>query len=104
MLLEELGSGPAPPAPDAGSGRTGGCPGRSYDLYCETWKRTVLNAAGRKKWWKWMAQVEIRQVGRMLRILRRAQHMLDPRAYLAEAQIPLAGNPEEAPEAARRPE
>src|ERR1035438_2671087 len=77
---------------------------RFFELYCETWKRTVLNAAGRKKWWKWMAQVEIRQVARMLRILRRTQHMLDPRAYLAEAQIPLVGNPEEAPEAARRPE
>jgi radical SAM superfamily enzyme YgiQ (UPF0313 family) len=77
---------------------------RFFELYCETWKRTVLNAAGRKKWWKWMAQVEIRQVGRMLRILRRTQHMLDPRAYLAESQIPLARNPEEAPEAARRPE
>jgi len=63
---------------------------RFFELYCETWKRTVLNAAGRKKWWKWMAEVEIRQVGRMLRILRRTQHMLDPRAYLAEAQIPLA--------------
>jgi hypothetical protein len=51
-----------------------------------------------------MAQVEIRQVGRMLRILRRTQHMLDPRAYLAESQIPLARVPEEAPEEARRPE
>src|ERR1019366_4570625 len=77
---------------------------RFFELYCETWKRTVLNAAGRKKWWKWMAQVEIRQVGRMLRILRRTQHMLDPRAYLAETQIPLARNPEEAPEEARGPE
>jgi hypothetical protein len=42
-----------------------------------------------------MAEVEIRQVGRMLRILRRTQHMLDPRAYLAETQIPLAGSREE---------
>jgi hypothetical protein len=44
----------------------------------------------------------------MLRILRRTQHMLDPRAYLAETQISLAARPEEAPEeaseAARRPE
>jgi len=68
---------------------------RFFELYCETWKRTVLNAAGRKKWWKWMAEVEIRQVGRMLRILRRTQHMLDPRAYLAETHIPLAGSREE---------
>jgi hypothetical protein len=68
---------------------------RFFELYCETWKRTVLNAAGRKKWWKWMAEVEIRQVGRMLRILRRTQHMLDPRAYLAETQIPLAASREE---------
>jgi radical SAM superfamily enzyme YgiQ (UPF0313 family) len=68
---------------------------RFFELYCETWKRTVLNAAGRKKWWKWMAEVEIRQVARMLRILRRTQHMLDPRAYLAETRIPLAGSQEE---------
>jgi len=34
----------------------------------------------------------------MLRILRRTQHMLDPRAYLAESQIPLARNPQEVPQ------
>ncbi len=68
---------------------------RFFELYCETWKRTVLNAAGRKKWWKWVAEVEIRHVGRMLRILRRTQRMLDPSVYMAETRIPLRAGREE---------
>ena len=29
---------------------------RFFELYCETWRRTVLNAGGRKKWWQWLRQ------------------------------------------------
>ena len=36
---------------------------RFFELYCETWRRTVLNAAGRKKWWQWLPQVDPRHIG-----------------------------------------
>ncbi len=61
---------------------------RFFDLYCETWRRTVLNAAGRKKWWQWLPQVDLRHIGHMARILVRSQQLMDPRAYLAEYRIP----------------
>jgi radical SAM superfamily enzyme YgiQ (UPF0313 family) len=61
---------------------------RFFELYCETWRRTVLNAAGRKKWWQWIRQVDLRHLGHMARILSRSQQLMDPRAYLAEYRIP----------------
>jgi radical SAM superfamily enzyme YgiQ (UPF0313 family) len=60
---------------------------RFFDLYCETWRRTVLNAAGRKKWWRWLTQVDLRHIGQMARILMRSQQLMNPRAYLAECSI-----------------
>jgi hypothetical protein len=57
---------------------------RFFELYCETWKRTVLNAAGRKKWWEWARDIDLRHIGHMARILARAQKLMDPQAYLAE--------------------
>ena len=54
-----------------GSGRTSTCiiccgnrrsgPGRFFDLYCETWRRSVLNLRGRKSVWQWMREVDPRQ-------------------------------------------
>ena len=64
---------------------------RFFELYCQTWRRTVLNAAGRKKWWQWLGAVDVRHIGRMARILMRTQHIMDPRAYLAETTLPLSG-------------
>lgn len=61
---------------------------RFFELYCETWKRTVLNAAGRKKWWEWVRDIDLRHIGHMARILARAQKMMDPQAYLAEFSVP----------------
>lgn len=61
---------------------------RFFELYCETWRRTVLNAAGRKKWWQWLPQVDPRHIGHMARILIRSQQLMNPRAYLAEYSIP----------------
>ena len=61
---------------------------RFFELYCETWRRTVLNAAGRKKWWQWLPQVDPRQIGHMARILMRSQQLMNPRAYLAEYSVP----------------
>lgn len=61
---------------------------RFFELYCETWRRTVLNAAGRKKWWQWIRQVDLRHLGHMARILSRSQQLMDPCAYLAEYRVP----------------
>ena len=61
---------------------------RFFELYCETWRRTVLNAAGRKKSWQWLPQVDLRHIGQMARILIRSQQLMNPRAYLAEYSIP----------------
>ncbi len=61
---------------------------RFFELYCETWRRTVLNVGGRKKWWQWLRNVDLRHVGHMARILARAQTLMDPRAYLAECSLP----------------
>jgi hypothetical protein len=61
---------------------------RFFELYCETWKRTVLNAAGQKKSWEWVRDIDVRHIGHMARILARAQKLMDPQAYLAEFSVP----------------
>ena len=65
---------------------------RFFELYCETWRRSVLNLGGRKKWWQWMREVEPRNALFLLRALRRTQRMMDPRHYLAEYDL---GSPSE---------
>jgi hopanoid C-3 methylase len=60
---------------------------RFFELYCETWKRSVLNIAGRKKWWQWLKQVRVRDLPRLARILARTQGMMDPQAYLSQSKI-----------------
>jgi len=61
---------------------------RFFELYCETWRRTVLNAAGRKKLWQWLPQVDLRNIGHLARILARSQQLMNPRAYMAEYRVP----------------
>lgn len=60
---------------------------RFFELYCETWKRSVLNIAGKKKWWQWLKQVRMRDIPRLARILARTQGMMDPEAYLRRTKI-----------------
>jgi radical SAM superfamily enzyme YgiQ (UPF0313 family) len=60
---------------------------RFFELYCETWRRSVLNISGRKKWWQWLKHVRVRDIPRLLRILARTQGMMDPRAYLRQTKI-----------------
>jgi hopanoid C-3 methylase len=60
---------------------------RFFELYCETWRRTVLNASGEKKWWHWLSEVKIRDIPRFARILARTQKLMDPDAYLAETDL-----------------
>jgi radical SAM superfamily enzyme YgiQ (UPF0313 family) len=61
---------------------------RFFELYCESWRRSVLNIAGKKKWWQWLRQVRVRDIPRLVRILARTQLLMDPQAYLRETKIP----------------
>ncbi|RPJ83587.1 MAG: radical SAM protein, partial [Acidobacteria bacterium] len=58
-----------------------------FELYCETWRRSVLNLRGRKKWWQWAREVRPGQLGRLARILRQTQKLMDPEHYIAEARV-----------------
>jgi hopanoid C-3 methylase len=60
---------------------------RFFELYCETWRRSVLNLRGRKKWWQWAAEVRPQQLFRIARILRQTQALMDPAHYLSRAKI-----------------
>ena len=57
---------------------------RFFELYCETWRRSVLNLRGRKSFWQWMRQVDVRNAAFLIGALRRTQRMMDPAHYLAE--------------------
>ena len=35
-------------------------PERFFELYCETWRRSVLNLRGRKSLWQWLREVDPR--------------------------------------------
>ena len=69
---------------------------RFFELYCETWRRSVLNMAGRKKWWQWIPQIELKNIGMMARILARTQQLMNPRAYMAEYRVPEESDESEA--------
>jgi radical SAM superfamily enzyme YgiQ (UPF0313 family) len=60
---------------------------RFFELYCETWRRSVLYLQGQKKWWRWLPQVRLRDVPRLARILSRTQRLMDPQHYLAQTAI-----------------
>ncbi len=62
-------------------------PRRFFELYCETWRRSVLNLRGHKKWWKWIPQARVRDWLFLAKLVRRTQHMMDPGSYLAEHRL-----------------
>jgi radical SAM superfamily enzyme YgiQ (UPF0313 family) len=59
-------------------------PRRFFELYAETWRRSILNLQGRKRWHDWVWQVRPWQVPYLTRVLLRTQRMMRPEAYLAE--------------------
>jgi hopanoid C-3 methylase len=69
---------------------------RFFELYAETWRRSILNTSGEKRWIDWMRQVRPGQIPYLTRVLLRTQRLMKARAYLAEheasrlvpAQIP----------------
>ena len=62
-------------------------PERFFELYCETWRRSVLNLKGEKKWWQWMRHAQPRHWAFTLRALRRTQHMMNSSHYLREHRL-----------------
>jgi hypothetical protein len=67
---------------------------RFFELYAETWRKSILNTSGEKRWFDWMRQVRPAQIPYLARVLWRTQRMMKAGAYLREygktnrAQIP----------------
>jgi radical SAM superfamily enzyme YgiQ (UPF0313 family) len=57
---------------------------RFFELYAETWRRSILNLGGEKKWSDWMRQVRPSEIPYLTRVLLRTQRMMNARAYLKE--------------------
>jgi radical SAM superfamily enzyme YgiQ (UPF0313 family) len=68
-------------------------PERFFELYCETWRRSVLNLRGRKSVWRWLREVDPRNAWFLLGALRRTQRMMDPAHYLAEYDLGPTSSP-----------
>jgi radical SAM superfamily enzyme YgiQ (UPF0313 family) len=66
-------------------------PRRFFELYCETWRRSVLNLRGRKSVWRWLREVDPMNALFLLRALSRTQKMMDPDHYLQEYDLAAAG-------------
>jgi hopanoid C-3 methylase len=62
-------------------------PRRFFELYCETWQRSVLNLSGRKSVWQWLREVKLRDAVFLLGALRRTQRMMDPEHYMSEYSL-----------------
>src|SRR5580704_3274787 len=57
---------------------------RFFELYCETWRRSILNLRGKKSWQNWARQVRARELPMLTGMLLRTQRMIRPEAYLRE--------------------
>ncbi len=63
---------------------------RFFELYCETWRRSVLNLRGRKSMWQWLREVDPRNAIFLMRALGRTQRLMQPAHYLAEHDLAAA--------------
>lgn len=75
---------------------------RFFELYAETWRRSILNTSGEKSWLDWMRQIKPSQIPYLTRVLMRTQRMMKASAYLKEHEATrgeLASAPEQALEA-----
>ena len=57
---------------------------RFFELYAETWRRSILNIGGNKSIFAWMKQVKPAHIPYITRVLLRTQRMMKAAAYLAE--------------------
>ena len=72
---------------------------RFFELYAETWRRSILNTSGEKSWIEWMRQVRPAQIPYLTRVLLRTQRMMKAEAYLREheaSRMPVLEIPNEA--------
>jgi radical SAM superfamily enzyme YgiQ (UPF0313 family) len=60
---------------------------RFFELYCQTWKRSVLNLKGRKRLRQWLREVDVRNAWFLIRALWRTQALMQPKHYLAEYDL-----------------
>ena len=59
---------------------------RFFELYCETWRRSVLNLKGRKGLLQWLREVDLANALFLVRALRRTQRLMDVDHYLERAR------------------
>ncbi len=57
---------------------------RFFELYAETWRRSILNTSGEKSWGDWMRQVRLAQIPYLTRVLLRTQKIMDAGAYIKD--------------------
>jgi len=57
---------------------------RFFELYAETWRRSILNTAGDKGIMAWIRQVRPSQIPYIIKVLWRTQRMMKPAEYLRE--------------------
>jgi len=57
---------------------------RFFELYAETWRRSILNTSGEKRWIDWMRQIKPSEIPYLTRVLARTQRMMKPHAYMKE--------------------
>ncbi|HWT82188.1 MAG TPA: radical SAM protein [Candidatus Methylomirabilis sp.] len=57
---------------------------RFFELYAETWRRSILNTSGEKRWMDWLRQIRPAQMPYLARVLWRTQKMMKAEAYLRE--------------------
>jgi radical SAM superfamily enzyme YgiQ (UPF0313 family) len=74
---------------------------RFFELYAETWRRSILNTRGEKKLSDWMRQVKPSQIPYITRVLWRTQRMMRAKAYLKEHEATQCVPQEVPAEAAR---
>jgi len=77
-------------------------PEKFFELYCETWRRSVLNLRGRKSVWRWLREVDPRNALFLLRALKRTQRMMSPDHYLAEWSTKPVSEPKTSPDPRER--
>ena len=57
---------------------------RFFELYCETWRRSVLNIKGEKKLWHWLAHAKPRHWMHLLQVLSANAAMMQPAHYIRD--------------------
>jgi len=60
---------------------------RFFELYAETWRRSMLNLSGQKRWTDWARQIRPLQLPYLTRVLARTQRMMKAGAYLREHEL-----------------